>query len=429
MCIYATPWRAADRADGGDLPGHLRLWRFEAFYRLSADQLPAVLHREALDPGTLRFRRWRHAGQLAAAQVWLFRLPSGQIAAALSLDAHVTLIDTIDLLEDCYFADVQAGEATLEAYVHTMAVQLGASGEDQGFLPERHEIVLDESPGPDDDNGENLIQRLVYRADLPYRKEYSAIRYPAELNRRPGWLAAVGPYVSVICGHPEFIQNAIFISAVQGVAAAAQLRAIREAAYADVRQFRDFEAAQGTTQERRRILERIADQLGDLELELSYSVEATADMGLLVPSLRAESFHNALYESMSLATKAVTAGRMLQRLSAAIRAELTAIESIERRADDNRRVRYAVAVGFVSAVAIPIGLIFAFLSTSTPQVNKAWSMFSQHYLGAYLAVAAIIVIGGLLWLGLFVQQRRGIREHPVPARRLPWAPEPEDTSA
>jgi len=81
---------------------------------------------------------------------------------------------------------------------------------------------------------------------------------------------------------------------VQAVAAAAQLRAIRQAAYADVRLFRDFEAAHGTTQARRRALERIADQLGDLELELSYSVEATADLGLLVPSLRAESFHNAL---------------------------------------------------------------------------------------------------------------------------------------
>jgi hypothetical protein len=52
-------------------------------------------------------------------------------------------------------------------------------------------------------------------------------------------------------------------------------------------------------QARRRKLERIADQLGDLDLELSYSVEATADLGLLVRALRAESFHNALYESMS----------------------------------------------------------------------------------------------------------------------------------
>ena len=179
----------------------------------------------------------------------------------------------------------------------------------------------------------------------------------------------------------------------QAVAAAAQLRAIRQAAYADVRLFRELEAAGGTTQDRRRTLERIADQLGDLELELSYSVEASADLGLLVPSLRVESFHNALYESMGLASKAVTAGRMLQRLDAAISAELTAIESIERRADENRRIRYAVAVGFVSAVAIPASLILAYLGINASQVNPNRSMFDHHYLGMYLIVAAVIVLG------------------------------------
>ena len=171
-----------------------------------------------------------------------------------------------------------------------LAAQLGAdSSPDHGFLPERHQIVFDEKPAPEDND--DLVQRLIYRTDLPYRKEYSAICYPGELNRRPGWLAAVGPYVSVICGHPDFIENAIFLSAVQAVGAAAQLRAIRQAAYADVRQFRNLEAEGGTTRDRRRILERIADQLGDLELELSCSVEAPADLGLLFPSLRAGSFH------------------------------------------------------------------------------------------------------------------------------------------
>ena len=195
-----------------------------------------------------------------------------------------------------------------------------------------------------------------------------------------------------------------------------------------MRQFRDLEAAGGTTQARRRTLERIADQLGDLELELSYSVEATADLGLLVPSLRAESFHNALYESMGLASKAVTAGGCCSGWPRAISAELTAIESAERRADDNRRLRYAVAVGFVSAVAIPVSLILAFLGINASQVNSAWSMFSHHYLGIYLTVAAVIVLGALLWLGLLVQQRRDAREHTVAARRPP-AHAPEDIGA
>jgi hypothetical protein len=334
--MYATPWHLEDGSASGELPDYLNLWRFGPYYRLSADQLPRVLGRESLDVSALRFQRWQHAGWVAGARVWLFRLPSGQIVAALSLDVHCELIDTIDLLEDCYFGDVQIRETAVEDYARTVATQLGADSEPgRSFLPERHQVVFDRAAAPDDCG--DLVQRLIYRSNLAYRKEYSIIRYPPELNRRPGWLAAVGPYVSVSCGHPDFIENAIFLSAVQAVAAAAQLRAIRQAAYADVRLFRDFEAAGGTTQARRRTLERIADQLGDLELELSYSVEASADLGLLLPSLRVESFHNALYESMGLASKAVTAERMLERLGSAIRAELTAIESIERRDDDNRR--------------------------------------------------------------------------------------------
>jgi hypothetical protein len=418
--VYATPWHLTDTTACGELPDYLRLWRFERYYRLSADQLPKVLHREALDPGTLGFNRWQPAGRVTGAWIWLFCLPSGHIVTAVSVDVRCDLGDVIDLLEDCYFADVFVGGRPVEEYAHSLAVQFGVRGSSEtGFLPERHQMVFEAAAAPED--CEDLVQRLIYRTDLPYRKEHSAIRYPAELNRRPGWLAAVGPYVSVVSGHADFVQNAIFTSSIQAVAAAAQLRAIRQAAYEDVRLFRSLEAVPGSTRERRRMLERIADQLGDLELELSYSVEATADLGLLIPSLRVESFHNALYDSMGLAGKAATAGRMLQRLDSAISAELTAIESIERRADDNRRLRYAIAVGFVSVVAIPAGLILAFLGINASQVSPHASMFSHRYLAAYIAVAALIAIGAGLSLAMWVQQRRGARQH-VTASKPRWAP-------
>ncbi len=218
--MYATAWHLADRAASGDLPDYLRLRRFERYYRLSADQLPRVLCRRALDTYALSFRRWQHAGRVTGARMWLFRLPSGQLVATLSLDVHCDLGDTIDLLEDCYFADVQIGQTRAEEYARALAAHLGADTDaDHSFLPERHQIVFDQAPAPDD--CEDLVQRLIYRADLPYRKEFSAICYPPELNRRPGWLAAVGPYVSVVCGQSDFLENAIFASAVQGVAAAA----------------------------------------------------------------------------------------------------------------------------------------------------------------------------------------------------------------
>ena len=97
------------------------------------------------------------------------------------------LADTIDLLEDCSFGDVQIGEATAEVYAHTLAVQLGAdTNAEHSFLPERHQVVFDEDPAPED--CDDLVQRLIYRTDLPYRKEHSAVRYPVSSTAaRGGW--------------------------------------------------------------------------------------------------------------------------------------------------------------------------------------------------------------------------------------------------
>jgi hypothetical protein len=57
-----------------------------------------------------------------------------------------------------------------------MTAQLGAvttAGHD--FLPERDEIIFDESPAADGADSEDLVQQLIYRADQPCRREHSAI--------------------------------------------------------------------------------------------------------------------------------------------------------------------------------------------------------------------------------------------------------------
>jgi hypothetical protein len=56
-------------------------------------------------------------------------------------------------------------------------------------------------------------------------------------------------------------------------------------------------------------------------------------------------------------------------------------------------------------------------------------MLSHHYHGMYLAVVAIIVVGGLLALGLYIQQRRGAREHHSAAERPRWIPVPGEPPA
>jgi hypothetical protein len=70
-----------------------------------------------------------------------------------------------------------------------------------------------------------------------------------------------------------------------------------------------------------------------------------------VPPLWAEGYHSELFSTIGMSGKAAATARMLDRLAAAVDAELMAAESIERRADENRQVRHGVAVGFESAVA------------------------------------------------------------------------------
>jgi Mg2+ and Co2+ transporter CorA len=124
---------------------------------------------------------------------------------------------------------------------------------------------------------------------------------------------------------------------------------------------------------------------------------------------------------------AETVSRMLRRLEATARAELTSIESIERRADEDRRLRWAVAIGFVSAVAIPISLILAFFGINADEVNPQRSMLDPSYTWVYAAVVALAALATLLALTLYVvqvrQHRKLLDARPRPPATLTHLPE------
>lgn len=388
--------------------GYLRLGRLAEFYETSAGQLPAVLVRRELDPETVTGTRW--PGHVDSARLWLFALPSGQVTAAFTLDVDTGMMGTIPLLEDLYYAELSTAGTPISLAVSHLAAEVAGLASDVTLTPERHQLVFApaDDPGamPDDD----MLQRMVYRADLPARNGSSAIRYPGELNRRPTTRAALGPYVSVLVGLQDYVENAALLSAVQVVAASARLRQIRESAYAGVATLRSATAGTAPVKERRLDLERLSNTLRSLTLDLSYSVEAASDLGMLVPALRVESYHEALIESMNLDKRAQTTGRMLQRLDNALDAELTSVQSVEARADDARRVRTVAAVTFVTTVGGTIGLLFAFLGINAREVAPTRSMFDHHYLPIYFAISFIALAGVALFIGLAWRERhRGSR--------------------
>lgn len=419
--VYATSWWC-ERVDDLAQPssGFLRLGRLERFYERSQDQLPRVLARHEIDPSLVTCTRWSDVTAILAIRAWYFVLPSTQVMFALSVDVATALLDTIPLSEDMYYGEITIAGRPLSTWAaHTASALSNVADSRDDLLPERHQLLYLSIPSEDLRPDEDVLQRLIYRADLPCRPEYSSIVHPAELNRRPTTVGALGPYVSVIGGQQGYLENAVLLSAVQAVGGAAALREIRERAYSCVRLLHDTAENDRPLQQRRMTLEDLADTLRDLELELSFSVEATWDLGLVVPSLRVESYHDALCEAMSLARRAETTGHMLQRLRNAIAAELTTVQSIADRADEARRVRTVVAVTFVTTIAGTLSLLFGFFGINASEVDPRHSIFDRRYLGIYTTIALLIVGAIGIFVVMRAQERRDTQRH-LQSREQHW---------
>jgi hypothetical protein len=415
--VYATSWTYAP-GGSGDESGHpshpaglLKLGRLATFYEQHADQLPQVLLREQLDPLTVACRRWNTtaASGITAATLWYLTAPSGQILLALTLDVDTPLIACIPLLEDLYYADLTCDSVGLEQLA---ASRVGATT--PGLLQERHQLVFRASPTPSDVPSADTVQRVIYRADLPARPEHSSICLPDELNRRPTTTGALGPYVSLLTGHQDYVENAAFLSVVQAVASAARLREIQVLADSYTRHFRNRSDGSARPHERRTLLEHITDALGHLELELGYSVETPADLATLIPSLRPTAYHTALYEAMGVTERAAKISRGLSRLANSAAAELTSIQSAEQRSADRRRVRTVAAVTFVTTVTATLGLLFAFFGVNSSEVDAHRSMFDHTYTPVYALIASVLVLAFALYATLQAVDRAALRRDQAP---------------
>jgi hypothetical protein len=427
ISIYATRWRHRPQADGRQ--PHLSLGRLEEFYGLFRDQLPQVICRQPHPATALSFTpvssmkpEMTTTGPSGAemdvkfsrAESWLFVLPSDQVVAVLDFDfaTHPLDIDpvpTITVLERCAYAQLLVGGLDLETHIANLAWNSGAREIDTNKLlpPERHQVVfapyIEGGVLPD----EEAVKRIIYRVDPPNRPEFMKIRRPSGLNEAGRTLGAVTPYVSLLYGHQDYIENSVFLTAVQAVGTTARFRQIWHRAHGQVRDFRYTVQNPEVGKQRRADMEFLVDELGNLELDLSFSVETSADLGLLIPSLRLESFHKELYEAMELRERAETVSRMFSRLDASIRSELTAIEIRERQADEVKRLRRDAAVSVLSFIGVPLGFLVAFFGINSTEVNNSWSIFNfHHYLFVYLAagflaltpVIAFLVLNGGAWM-------------------------------
>jgi heme exporter protein D len=403
ISIYATRWRL--RNWSGD-QSHLDLGRLEEFYGLFREQLPQVIYKEEISADALAFaapggpQSGNEQVMITQAQSWLFVLPSNQVVAVIDFDYASGPLDTdpgptAQILEHCAYAQLLIAGADLETHIAALATLAGAEEIDVNQLlpPERHQVVFAPYQAHHSLPDEDTLKQILYRVDPPNRPEFMKLRRPSGLNEAGHTLAAVTPYVSLLYGHQAYIENSVFLTAVQAVGTTARFRQIWHRAHGRVRTFRDTVQSPVVGNQRRGDMEDLVDELGNLELDLSFSVETSADLGLLIPSLRIESFHRELYAAMELRERAETVSRMFSRLAASVRSELTAADIREREASEAARLRRDAAFTVLGFIAAPFTFLLGFFSINVAQVNGHWSIFNwHHYLPAYMAATVVALV-------------------------------------
>ena len=421
--VIATSVETADllRADGHLPETYLRLGRLAGFYRDADSQLPRVLAVRDLDPAGLAFRRGSAtAATVRAGRLWLFDVQAGPVVAVLSVDLDCDPLTLIPFLEDLYYDDLTVSGDPLDATAAELldgadaAVRPAGAGR-LALTSQRHQMVFTSATLPED-----TVQRLIYRADLDANPEYSSIQYPAELNRRPTSGAAVGAYVSMLAAQQDYVENCALLSAVQIVAASCKIRQVRFAAYETLLRVRELGAARASmsTPGRRAELARLHETLAEQELALTFGVEAACEIGILIPALRVENFHRQLVACTGLRDSIATVSTMLTRATSVLAAEEASQTTHDAQRQDMRRLRYGVAIGLLSTIAVPIGIILGFFGGNYTQVDGSKSMFDwNHYHTMYLAVLGMLLAAGAVFAALLVAERYQTRRTTGAGRR------------
>ncbi len=416
VSIYATGYRYYGLGEGV-LPQRLKLGR-PANYDVYKDQLPRWIRTEPVPPAALTFADPPAGVQLSEVDIMLFAIPSDQVVLSVllgfrspPLTDRASARSTSEVLERCITEGLRIEGRTLAEYLTGLAPDAGlklpeeqppapADRRSRGssrprppkpapayqiIEPERHQLVLVPRRSENEDAPTvEVINEIVFRDEPPYREEFGPKKHPEQLNQEddgvPGrqlTLGVVTPYASLIYGHQDFVEASILLSTVHAVGTASRFRQIWQEAYRQVRIFRKDKQRQDTGQQDRDDLEDLADSLGNLEFDLTFSVE----FPLSARSI--ESFHSALYAAMDLPAQAQTLSQMFNQLGGSVRSEITAIDIREKRLDEARARWNAVAAGILSVIGVSVGFVVAFLGVNASQVDDGTSMFDPHYAWLY----------------------------------------------
>lgn len=267
------------------------------------------------------------------------------------------------------------------------------------------------------DHSLRVVNVIVNHDLAPHRSGYSRVCFPQAANQTLDVVTALTSSTAVFAGHEPDIMNGFILAAVQCVASADRARLIRNDAHRALLChgiLRD-RTALGAKAEREPLSE-LADNLGRLELELSFAVEAYLDVGLVLPDERLSAFQRDLGAAMAIPEAAMACANMLSRLGAGVEASRVQVEKREREEEEKRSAKLTWTTSLVAAVAVPLTLVFSLLGANIKELNPQPSWHDGSLIPAYVLILFILLITAVI--GLTVGSRRSNHERSAGVDKL-----------
>lgn len=367
-----------------------KLGRLNRYAELVDELLPQVTRPYQCDG--IEVLNLSTSASIAAGRLRVADVGGGIFLALFTLDVEGDYRDLIAVLNAGYESSVRFEQQSVEELLVT---QLGC-GEICSLGPQRHQLAFWAGPNPDAD----IVQRLVYRADMPADPSFCSFVRPEELNRRPDGSAYLGAYVSVLCHQQDYVENAALLSALRIVGALARVTAIKNEAWEALNQLRKDRMEVADLATRRARAGRLATRLRDLHIDLAFQVEDSSTLADTIPSLRVEAFHRALWQAVELDEHTKIISGVLERLTSAVAAEQQAIEALESRRDTWRRLSWSIPVAVVSAIAVPATVVLGFFGIGTVEIYPGTSMFDLQAYGRLYVLVCLVLLAAAIsgWL-------------------------------
>jgi hypothetical protein len=265
---------------------------------------------------------------------------------------------------------------------------------------------------------ESSAEVLPVVSDLVYRGAVGAplaIHRPLPLNHPGRLMVAHGRGVSVVAGWAVHMENMLALMAVNLTSALGVLQRARHNAFGALSLHED--SAPESITEARTIVGQLAADLNDVQLDLSFGVEAYTDT-LLIPEQLPEAFQCSLRDAAGLNDGLRNTSQMLERLQSVIQTRLSALDTAVKEQQERRSRAFSGMIAAGTLIALPPTLLLAFFGANSLEVDENRSVLDlSHYWIAYLL--AWLPFTALVLVGFATMRRTTTSFRQIPAHAMP----------